>query len=272
MPLPNLSSAPDVGTPAGERLAFALDLAHEAGALTQTYFSRRNFDVSSKPDGSLVTIADREAETLLRNRIRTAFPSDGLHGEEFGRDEGDSGFTWLLDPIDGTTSFVHGVPLYGNLIAIEFEGRQVAGLINMPALGEMVYASEGRGAWHRRPGLEPVPAHVSDVDRMERAMLVTTSYHYFQRANMTEKLDALQDAFGDSRGWSDCYAHLLVATGRADAVVEPKIHPWDIAPMIVIMREAGGRSTDWEGRETAYAPNSISSNGAIHDDLLRMLS
>lgn len=266
-----LSSAPEIGTAVGERLALAIDLANEAGELTRHAFGARGFDVGRKRDGSFVTSADRDAETLVRGRIRRAFGDDGVVGEEYGASAGGSGYTWFIDPIDGTKSFVHGVPLFGNLIGVERDGRIVAGVINMPVLGEMVYASEGRGAWHMRAGMPAVPARVSDTASLREALLITTSYHYFQKKSATEKLATLHGAFGDSRGWSDCYAHVLVATGRADAVVEPGQQPWDLAASVVILKEAGGKCTGWDGMESAHCPNAVLSNGVLHGELLRML-
>ncbi len=262
------TSRPDTSTPIGQRLALALDIVGEAGELTHAYFANRGFDPARKADGSFVTVADREAESLMRTRIRRAFSDDAMLGEEHGEEPGDSGYRWVIDPIDGTTSFVHGVPLYGNLVGIEHEGEVVAGVINMPELGEAVYASAGRGAWHVRRGLAALPARVSSVDTLSAAMVITTSYHYFSGTGELDRLLSISEASGDSRGWSDCYAHVLVATGRADAVIEPRLHPWDIAPGIVILREAGGRCSGWDGRDEAYQPNAVLSNGLVHEELL----
>jgi histidinol phosphatase-like enzyme (inositol monophosphatase family) len=255
----------------GARLTLAIDAASEAGERTLRAFRSRRFGVETKSDGSPVTDADRDAEESLRAAIERAFPADAILGEEFGEREGTSGYRWIIDPIDGTKSFVHGVPLWGTLVAVERDRRSVAGVILMPALDEVVYASEGAGAWHVVGGAEATPARASRVNDLRKAMFCTTSPEYFMRTNQRELLDELCAAFGNMRGWSDCYAHVLVATGRAEVVVEPQISPWDVAPMTVIMREAGGRYTAWNGKETAYAPNGVATNGVLHDDVLKLL-
>lgn len=271
-----MSTDPTSRAPAPEavdaRLREAIAFARSAGELALGYFGGSAYTVDLKRDGSEVTTADRNAEERLRKLIGEAFPGDGVLGEEFGESPSATGWRWILDPIDGTASFVHGVPLFGTLVACEFEGRTLAGVIHMPALGETVYASEGCGAWHV-PRLHGPPsrAAVSRVMSLDRAMACTTSFDYFRHAGVEDALAAVHQGFGSTRGWSDCYAHVLCATGRIDAVVEPVLHPWDIAPMQVIYPEAGGRATDWRGRSGAYHPNGIATNGLIHDQVLQLV-
>ncbi len=254
------------------RLEFALECAREAGDLTLGYFRSRRFAVDAKDDGSHVTDADRDAETLIRDALERAFPDDAIFGEEHGERAGSSGYRWLIDPIDGTASFVHGVPLYGTLVAVEREGVSVAGVIHMPALDETVHAAHGHGAWHTKAdSREAVPARVSAVRTLRESLLVLTAFDYFAQAGREDVFARLARAFARTRGWSDCYAHLLVATGRAEAAVEPSIKPWDVAPMTVILEEAGGRYTDWHGRASAYGPDGASTNGLIHEALLGVL-
>jgi histidinol phosphatase-like enzyme (inositol monophosphatase family) len=275
-----MSQEPVVSTTEiGARLEAALAFAREAGAVTLRYFGARGgvgaggFEVSTKRDGSEVTTADREAEQRLRGLIERAFPGDGVLGEEFGERPSVSGWRWVLDPIDGTASFVHGVPLYGTLVACEFGGQTRAGVIHMPVLGETVYAGEGGGAWHiGREGASPARARVSGISSTAEAMMCTTSYGYYRQAGLEPALTAVFERFGKSRGWSDCYAHVLCATGRIEAVVEPVLHPWDIAPMQVIYAEAGGRTTDWAGRPGSYHPTGVSTNGLVHEELLELLA
>lgn len=268
-----MSDAPAVApSEIATRLAAAVDFALQAGAVTIRYFGTTGFEVETKRDGSEVTTADREAERCLRGLIERAFPGDGVLGEELGEKPSASGWRWVLDPIDGTASFVHGVPLYGTLVACEWERQTQAGVIHLPALAETVYAGRGTGAWHlSRGGAEPARARVSGVARAAEAMMCTTTYTYFRRAGRGPAMQALFDRFGDTRGWSDCYAHALCATGRIDAVVEPMLNPWDIAPMQVIYPEAGGRTSDWAGRTGAYNTNGVSTNGLIHDEVLTVL-
>ncbi len=261
-----------------DRLQAAIDLAHEAGRITLDFFHSTSFDIEEKADGTPVTDADRAAEKHIRSVVLERYPDDGFLGEEFGEVTGTSGLRWIVDPIDGTKSFIHGVPLFGCLIAIEAAGdherkhASLAGVIHMPALGETVYAQAGRGAWWQRDGKNPVPAKVTTTSRLCDAMFVYTSNDYFRQTNQTDVLTAFLEKCGHTRGWSDCYAHLLVATGRADVVVEPAVlHPWDIAPMTVILAEAGGHCTDWTGAPTAYGKTCISTNAALYDEVMAMV-
>ncbi len=257
------------------RFHAATRFAREAGDFTLKRFHSKAYGAETKRDGTVVTLADREAEQLLRDRIKEAFPGDGVLGEEFGETKGDSGFRWVLDPIDGTASFVHGVPLYGTLVAVEtLEGgpRSVVGVIHMPALGETVAAAEGFGCLHA-PGGGKIgrKAEVSRTTSLRDATMVTTAVDYFAKDGRESLYLDLTRQFKYTRGWSDCYAHVLVATGRADVCIEPSVNPWDVAPMTVIMREAGGRYTSWDGVETAHTKDGVASNGHLHEDVLKLL-
>ncbi len=253
------------------RLAAAVELAREAGRLTLKYFRRQDYAVDRKKDGSPVTTADREAEQLISRAVRTRFPADGFLGEEFGQRPGTSGYRWVVDPIDGTASFIHGVPLYGTLIGVEKDGVAVAGVIFMPALDEMVYAATGRGASHVDASGDPRPAKVSGIGRLRDGMVCITSFDYFTKSGREAEFHALCRACRSMRGWSDCYAHVLAATGRIEAVVEPMVHAWDVAATIPIIREAGGAFTDWSGIETAHSGTGVASNGLIHLEVLQSL-
>jgi histidinol-phosphatase len=250
------------------RLDAAVRYAREAGESTLGLFHSRDYGIDRKADGSEVTAADRACETILRRRIETGFPGDAVIGEEFGQTPGSSAFRWVLDPIDGTASFVRGVPLYGTLLAIEHAGRPVAGVVYLPALDEMVFASTGGGAWHAARGGTPVPARVSTTTTLADALVLTTSAEYFRRVRGEPAWAAVEARAGRTRGWSDCYAHVLVATGRADASIEPFLHVWDIAATRVIVREAGGAVTDWVGGESAVNRQALCSNGRVHAEIL----
>ncbi|MFG0326464.1 MAG: inositol monophosphatase family protein [Phycisphaerales bacterium JB037] len=254
------------------RLEAALELAQAGGEITLEHFNTGALEVEKKRDGTPVTVADRACERFIRDEIVRRFPGDGVLGEEFGETlaADPEGCRWILDPIDGTKSFVHGVPLYGTLIGIERRGEIVAGVIRMPALEEVVYASAGGGAWWQRGAGEPVRARVSKIGALAEACVCTTSLGYFDDAGFGEVFAELSKRAGLLRGWSDCYAHLLVATGRAEAAVEPGIGLWDIAPMPVIMREAGGVYTDWNGRARHDQRHGISSNGVVLDEILEL--
>lgn len=263
-----------MGATAEELRAFAVAVAREAGQLTLRYF-RGEFDVESKSDDTPVTRADREAELLVRRRIRETWPDDDILGEEFGVDAGSGERTWVIDPIDGTKSFVAGAPLYGVLVAAvdgRYKGgeldtaRVVAGVIHLPPLAETVSAARGGGAlWDAGDGRERV-ASVSGHDTLDGARVTTSDFADFHRRE--PKLAArVDEASALARTWGDAYGYLLVATGRLDAMIDPIVSPWDIAPLPVIIEEAGGRFTDLEGRPL-LAPSAMGTNGRIHDALL----
>lgn len=254
------------------RLRVARELASEAGEVARRAFDRQEFRVEQKGDGSPVTTADREAERLLRAGIERAFPDDAILGEEYGERPGTSGFRWLVDPIDGTKSFVRGVPLFGTLVGVERAGRPVAGVIHMPALGESVWGGQGIGARHAGRDGQERAARVSGVCLPGEALFCTTSWDYYRGKGLEGVFDALCRTFGSMRGWSDCYAYLLVATGRADVAVEPGVHPWDVAAVIAVVEAAGGRATDWSGATTSGSGTSLASNGVLHDAVLRVLA
>lgn len=257
-----------------ERLEFAVEAARRAGRFTLEYFCRSRFAVETKADGSFVTEVDRETERGLRRMCAERWPADGFLGEETGHAEGRSGMRWIVDPIDGTASFVHGVPLYGTLVALERDGVSLAGVIHMPALGETVYAARGMGAWHASAAWGgPIAARVSGkAGGLARATVSTTAFDTLLTTKEgTELLARLRHSCGVLRGWTDCYAMLLVATGRIEAAFEPVVAPWDVAPMTVITEEAGGCFTDWRGVATAHSPNAVASNGLVHAEMLGVL-
>jgi histidinol phosphatase-like enzyme (inositol monophosphatase family) len=251
-----------------QRLKLALSAGREAGRLTLRYFQQDNFEVERKSDASPVTIADRSAEQLLRERIAAAFPPDGVLGEEFGETAGTSGFTWILDPIDGTKSFISGVPLYGTLVAVEHEGRSLAGVVYIPGLDEGVFASAGNGTWHFRGSDQPRRCHVSKRPRLADGLFVTSQVDTFVKRGAARALNALESAAYISRTWGDCYGYLLVATGRAEVMVDPILNVWDAAAMQPIIEEAGGTFTDWQGQPTIHAGEAIATNGLVLDEVL----
>jgi len=240
-----------------ELLEFAVELGRGAGDVTLEYF-RKKPETSTKDDGSYVTIADREAEKYLRRQIAERFPDDGCVGEEEGESTGTSGRRWIVDPIDGTFAFVHGVPFYGVLIALEVDGESVVGVVNIPALGELVSAAKGLGCF-----LNGEPARVSDTAALKDALLLSTDF-----AASTERLRARAKA---SRTWGDCYGYVLVATGRADVMLDPVMNLWDCAPLLPIMEEAGGTFTDWRGARTIDGGNSIATNGVLFDEVMSFI-
>ena len=256
-----------------ECMDFARDAARKAGDIALEYF-QSEVAVEAKGDGSPVTIADRRAEKELRALIGRQYPTDAILGEEFGDQPGSSGWRWILDPIDGTQSFIHGVPLFGVLIGLEYQAEAVLGVVYLPGLDEWVYAARGHGCWwlptNRGTDSSPRRASVSSKPALSEGLTLITGYEYFAMSGHASVLDRLLNA-GRTRGWGDCYAHVLVATGRADAAVEPLMHVWDNAPLLPILLEAGGDFTDWKGNRTIAGGNAISSNGKVHAELLRLV-
>jgi len=250
------------------RLELAVAAGRNAGARTLEYFCQSDLQVDSKQDGTPVTVADREAELLIRSEIDLAFPDDGILGEEFPERPGSSGFRWILDPIDGTKSFVRGVPLYGTLVGVEYEGRCVIGVIVLPGLDECVYAARGHGAWHAQGSDEPRPARVSSVARLAEAAFCTTSVSDFVQTNRQNVYERLRAGCRLARGWGDCYGYVLVATGRAEIMIEPELSLWDMAPLPAILEEAGGTFTDWQGNATIYNGEGLATNGQLLGQVL----
>jgi len=253
------------------RLALAVEAARQAGRLTLDYFRRDDLDVELKCDDTPVTGADRRAEELLRRRIADAFPHDGLFGEELPDQPGTNGFRWILDPIDGTKSFIHGVPLYSTLIGLEHEGQSVLGVIRLPALDECVYAARGVGAWHVLGDAPPRHACVSAHRSLGQSLFVTSDVLSFDKTGRKAAFDRLQAAARLTRTWGDGYGYLMVATGRADLMVDPIMALWDAAAIPPILEEAGGAFTDWRGKPTHLAGEGIGTNGVLLEDLLKMV-
>jgi histidinol-phosphatase len=253
------------------RLELAVSMARAAGELTLRHFRSPDLQVEHKPDLTPVTAADRAAERLLRASIAAAFPRDGVLGEEEGETPGESGWTWILDPIDGTVSFARGVPLYGTLIACERAGEVELGVIACPAAGELVYAARGRGALWSAGGGAPRPARVSPAPRLEGALVATTSLAGLDRATSPGTRERLFAAGVRTRGWSDCYAYLLLATGRVDAAFDACMQVWDNAALLPVVEEAGGRFTDLSGERTVRGGNAVATNGRLHAELLALL-
>lgn len=254
-----------------ERLTFAIDAARQAGAATMSWFQSADLVADGKSDGSPVTQADRAAERLIRDLVARKYPQDGVLGEEYPPTEGTSGRTWIVDPIDGTMSFVRGVPLFGTMLACMNRGEPEIGVIAMPALDEWVAAEVGAGCWWYRQGRGPDRARVSDHDDLKGAMLLTTSMEYYRDEAQKHAWARFVGKGAHNRGWSDCYAFVLLATGRADAVVEPGVKLWDVAAIPPIINEAGGVWTDIDGTHDLEAGSIIASNGHIHGAVVEVM-
>jgi histidinol-phosphatase len=248
-----------------ELLDSAVSLAREAGEITLRYF-RREFETRLKGKDNFVTQADLEAEEHLRRRIAEEFPDDAVIGEEGGESAGSSGRRWIIDPIDGTYSFVHGVPFYGVLLGVEIEGEPTVGVINVPALGEIAYAARGLGCfWNGQR------ARVSQTAALEDALLLSTDFGTCERYGYGPAADELQRRASMRRTWGDCYGYVLVATGRADVMLDPAMNVWDCAALLPVMEEAGGTFTDWRGRRSIHSGNAVATNGILFEEVMRII-
>jgi histidinol-phosphatase len=244
-------------------LNVAIEAAFTGGKRTLAYFNA-GVAVETKADNSPVTIADREAEATIRTIIKAHYPTHSILGEEEGATEGDPDFRWIIDPLDGTKSFVRGVPLYGSLVGLEIEGEIKVGAVYMPALNELVTAASGLGCyWNGRK------AQVSNISTLENATLLTTSSESCRKRGGA--YDQLAGKMLLNRGWGDCYGYVLVATGRADVMLDAGMNPWDCAPILPILTEAGGRFSDWAGTTTIYGVDGVGTNGVLHEQVLEIL-
>lgn len=242
-------------------LEFAVELAERAGEVALELYGSR-LDPDRKADATPVTRADRDAERLCRERIQARFPADGILGEEFEELPSGSGRRWVLDPIDGTKSFVHGVPLFGVLVALEEDAESVLGVVHFPALGETVAAARGEGCFWNGGR-----CRVSDTEDLSRSLVLTTDIEHLDEEARGDAWRRLAGRAGLTRTWGDCYGHALVATGRAEAMVEPVLARWDAAPLLPILEEAGGVFTDWTGARTPGEEGGISTNAALATEI-----
>jgi len=245
-------------------LAAAVDAARAAGKIALGYY-HGGFDVIIKPDRTPVTQADREAEQAIVGILRSAFPEIGVLGEEFGA-QGPRERRWIIDPIDGTKNFVRRIPIWATLIALEDDGEVVAGVIHNPAAGELYTARRGGGA-HRNG--EAV--RVSDVSELGGAYLIHAGLNILRRGRNWEGFLRLVDATDRQRGFGDYVGYGLVADGRSEIYAEADLKPWDLAPCKILVEEAGGRFTDFDGRPTIYTGTALATNGRLHDAALALL-
>jgi histidinol-phosphatase len=245
-------------------LAAAADAARAAGKIALGYYHGA-FEITIKPDLTPVTQADREAEQAIVAILREAFPDVGVLGEEFGA-QGPRERRFIIDPIDGTKNFVRRIPIWATLIALEDDGEIVAGVIHNPAAGELYTARRGGGA-----RLNGAPVHVSDVSDLSQAYLIHAGLNILRRGPNWEGFLRLVDATGRQRGFGDYIGYGFVADGRSEIYAEADLKPWDLAPCKIVVEEAGGRFTDFDGRPTIYTGSALATNGRLHDAALSLL-
>jgi histidinol-phosphatase len=247
------------------RYDLAVEAARRAGDLARTYYES-TFEVEKKTDNTPVTLADQEGEALIRAMIGKAFPNDGFLGEEYGNQPGTSGFRWVIDPVDGTKSFVRHIPLWATLIGLEYRGEQIAGVAQIPVFGMTYRALRGEGAFVNERKI-----CVSNLSSLADSMICYSSINWFTRAGREKTFIELANRTARQRGYGDFYGFVLVAEGAAELMVEHGVSPWDIAATKAIIEEAGGSFTDWDGRSTIERPDVLASNGRVHAEALGIL-
>lgn len=241
-----------------ELLDAAVEIAKIGGQHTLKYF-KKDFEVISKADDSPVTIADRETEQIIREEILKRYPDHGIIGEEYGRTNDDSNVQWVLDPIDGTKSFIHGVPFYTTLIGIMIDNEPIIGVINAPALDEICAAAIGHGAT-----LNGKPCHVRNTEKLADSTFLVTEIKRFQDNGLEPQFQELMAKTKLHRTWGDAYGHMMVAIGRADVMFDPILNIWDAAALLPVVKESGGIFSDMNGDETIHTGNGFSTNKALY--------
>ncbi len=255
-------------------LAFALACCDAADEIALRHF-RRDLEIATKPDRSLVTQADRQAEALIRERVGAAFPDHGLVGEELGTESADAAVRWYIDPIDGTHNFVRGVPVFATLLAVERDGEMQVGVVSAPALHERWFAWRGGGAWATTTGgavATPRRLHTSRVAALEDAQVLYGSPTAVERTGWAPGFRGLLEHAWRDRGFGDFWAYALLAEGAAEAMIEVGMKPWDLAAPLVLVEEAGGRLTDFAGARGVDAASAVASNGILHPAVLAALA
>jgi histidinol-phosphatase len=253
------------------RYEVAVAAAQQAGQVARAYFpdaASAAFarSVERKADNSPVTLADRDAEQSLRQSILVRFPHDGFLGEEFGDTPGTSGYRWIVDPIDGTRSFVRGIPLWATLVGLEHQGDLIAGVAVEPVPGNTYRALRGDGAFKNDRRI-----HVSTVERLGDALACTCDFNFFDQSDRVAAYLALSKAAHRQRGYGDYYGTVLVAQGSAEVMLDYGVKSWDVAGLVAIVEEAGGRLTDWRGGRRFNGPEMLATNGRLHDDTVSLL-
>ena len=247
-------------------LTFARQLAYRAGRITLGYFNK-GIQHDLKHDDSPVTAADRASEEFIRGEIEKNYPTHALVGEEYGEKAGEENpFRWIVDPIDGTKSFIKGVPFYSVLIALEIEGVSRVGAVYFPALDEILYGADGLGAWcnGRR-------VHVSDISKLKEAVFCYTSWAGFRTNDRLDVFERLHKEFFFGRGWNDAYGYYMVATGRAEVMLDTTAQLWDLAPFPPIFREARGFIGSWKGEEGHTYGEGFAVNAALKPKVMKLM-
>ena len=239
--------------------------AQAAGKVALDYFDK-GVVVETKADQSPVTIADRSAEETLRSFVRKHFPNDGFLGEEFGDSPGSSGYRWIIDPIDGTRSFIRNIPIWATLVGLEYRGEMIAGIAYIPVWNQTFRALRGDGAFR-----DDRRIRVSDTAQLGKSLFSYSSFGFFKAAGKQDHFAQLLAETERSRAYADFYGFVLVAQGSVDLMADYGVHIWDVAGLKVIVEEAGGTFTDWDGQPSIDRPDVLASNGKVHAAALKIL-
>lgn len=246
-----------------KRLEVAIAAAQAAGEIARKYF-RTDLEIELKGDLSPVTRADRECEERIVQILRASYPEYGIFGEEFGEREG-KGARWIIDPIDGTKNFIRGIPYFATLIGLEEDGEITAGVVYAPIVDDLLYAAKGQGAFDRNGRVR-----VSGIGALNQATVLFGGLDAFKKQRLWRGFERVVEGSDRQRGFGDYFGHMFIARGQAEIMLELDLKPYDLAPLKVIIEEAGGRFTDFDGNATIYGGNAVTSNGLLHDEVLGM--
>lgn len=247
-------------------IAFIRELSELSAQVILPHFAQPDLAVELKPDASPVTVADRDAEKVMREAIRRRYPSHGIIGEEFGNEQEDAEFVWVLDPIDGTKAFTAHCPLFGTLICLMRSGEPWIGAVHQPVCRQL-FLGNGEQAW-----LNNRRIRVSEVSELSQARLVTWDLDFPRKHESATTWDALLGAVGQKRTWGDCYGYALLASGGVEISCDVAMNPWDIMALIPLIRGAGGKISDWRGGDPVRGDSLIAVNAALHEVVLGMLN
>ena len=248
------------------RYEAGIELAQKAAKIALGHYETA-LDVEWKHDESPVTIADRESEKFLRSSLKKYFNKDGFLGEEYDDEPGVSGYRWIIDPIDGTRNFVRGIPIWATLLGLEYKGEMLAGITVAPALNQTYRALRGDGAFRN-----DVKINVSTIDNLRSSQLFYSSISWFVKAGMEKEFLAIAGETEKQRGFGDFYGFVLVAQGAGEIMIEYGVHAWDVAAIIPLIEEAGGKFSDWKGAKSIFASDVLVTNGILHQQILERLS
>jgi len=246
---------------------FLKDITQETDKIALKYFNADDLKVEIKADHTPVSQADQSIEEFIRDSVAKQHPELAILGEEYGETKTQSDLKLIIDPIDGTKNFIAGLPFFATLLAIEASGEIIAGLVSAPATGDKWWAAKGEGAYHNGKAI-----HVSKVDRLAMSLAFHGSLFGTEASDPQQPLLTLLSKTYRQRGFADYYQHMLVAMGKGEFCADFKLKAWDIAPISIIVNEAGGICTDTNGDKTIYGGNAISSNGLFHEEILSYIA